>query len=82
MVNCSSSLFGKCLAAGGQAISQAEAEERMFDKLDDAAFLADVPPLLAADEAASFDGESGRAVFPTVYPLFIKRLRGDAWPHN
>jgi predicted nucleotidyltransferase component of viral defense system len=74
--------FGKYLAAGGQAISRAEAEERMFDKLDDTAFLADVPPLLAADEAATFDDEAGRAAFRTVYSTFIKQLPGDAWAQS
>jgi predicted nucleotidyltransferase component of viral defense system len=42
--------FGKYLEGGKQSISRAEAEQRMFAKLDDPSFLADVRPLLAADE--------------------------------
>jgi len=46
------------------------------------AFLADVPPLLAADEAATFDDEAGRTAFRTVYSTFIKHLPGNAWAQS
>jgi predicted nucleotidyltransferase component of viral defense system len=49
--------FDKYLAASGQAISRAQAEERMFDKLANKDFLADVRPLLSANEAESFDAK-------------------------
>jgi predicted nucleotidyltransferase component of viral defense system len=72
-------LFGKYLAAGGQAISRAEAEQRMWEKLDNPSFLADVRPLLAADEAEKFDRKAERAAFVTVFATFIKRIPGHPW---
>jgi predicted nucleotidyltransferase component of viral defense system len=72
-------IFGKYLAAAEQAISRAEAEERMFAKLDDRSFLADVRPLLAAEEAKKFDAKAERAAFKTVFSTFIKRIPGEAW---
>lgn len=71
--------FGQYLGASGQAISRAQAEERMFAKLENANFLADVRPLLAADEAERFDEEAGRDVFQAVFMDFIKRIPGKAW---
>lgn len=71
--------FGQYLGAAGQAISRAQAEERMFAKLENAAFLADVRPLLAADEAEGFDEEAGRAAFQAVFTTFIQRLPGQPW---
>ena len=71
--------FRKISKAGGQAISRAEAEERMFDKLEDPTFLADVRPLLSADEAEKFDKKAERAAFIAVFKTFIKLLPGHAW---
>ena len=72
-------LFGKYLKAAGQTISRAEAEERMWAKLDDPSFLADVRPLLAADYAEEFDSNAERAAFVAVFTEFIKRIPGHAW---
>lgn len=72
-------MFGKYLKAGGQTISRAEAEERMWEKLDDPSFLADVRPLLSADDAEEFDSTAERAAFVTVFTEFIKRTPGHAW---
>jgi predicted nucleotidyltransferase component of viral defense system len=72
-------LFGKYLGASGQAISRAEAEERMWAKLEDPSFLADLRPLLAADDAEDFDAEAERAAFVTVFTEFVKRIPGHAW---
>src|SRR6185436_14661810 len=47
-------LFGKYLRLSGQAISRAQAEERMFEKLNRPDFLADVKPLLTAEGAGRF----------------------------
>lgn len=71
--------FGQYLAASGHAISRAQAEERMFAKLENAAFLADVRPLLAADEAERFDATAARAAFEAVFSNFVKRIPGNAW---
>jgi predicted nucleotidyltransferase component of viral defense system len=67
------------LAASGQAISRAQAEQRMFAKLANAGFMADVRPLLAADEAERFDKAAATAAFREVFSAFIKRFPGAAW---
>jgi hypothetical protein len=72
-------LFGKYLEAGGQAISRAEAEQRMFAKLAEPSFLADVRPLLAVDEAGKFDKKAERDAFISVFTQFIKRIPGHQW---
>jgi hypothetical protein len=71
--------LGKYLKAAGLSISRAEGEQRMFEKLEDPSFLADVRPLLSADEAEKLDDAKARAVFETVFTEFIKRLPGHAW---
>jgi predicted nucleotidyltransferase component of viral defense system len=71
--------FGQYLAASDQAISRAEAEERMFAKLENADFLADVRPLLAADEAEKLDDDAAIAAFVAVFSNFIQRLPGKSW---
>lgn len=71
--------FSKYLKASGQAISRAQAEERMFDKLANTAFMADVRPLLSADEAEKFDDKAARAAFRTVFSEFIKQIPGQPW---
>jgi hypothetical protein len=50
----------------------------MFAKLEDSAFLADVRPPLAADEAERFDRAAGRVAFSTVFSRFIQRMPGAA----
>ena len=72
-------LFGKYLKAGGQAISRAEAEQRMWAKLAEPSFLADVRPLLSADDAEEFDSKAERAAFVSVFTEFIKRIPGHVW---
>jgi predicted nucleotidyltransferase component of viral defense system len=67
------------LDGAGQAISRAQAEQRMFAKLANADFMADVRPLLAAEEAEEFDGEAARAAFRAVFLAFITRLPGNPW---
>jgi len=71
--------LGKYLAAGDQSIPRAEAEQRMFAKLDDPSFLADVRPLLSADEVEKFDDDAVNAAFSMVFSEFIKRIPGHAW---
>ncbi|MGY4257932.1 hypothetical protein ACVI1L_005000 [Bradyrhizobium sp. USDA 4516] len=72
-------LFGKHLSASGQTISRAEAEERMWAKLEDPSFLADVRPLMAPDDAEEFDSDAERTAFVTVFTEFVKRLPSQAW---
>ena len=56
-----------------------EAEKRMFDKLERRGFLADVQPLLAADERARFDDAAGMRAFQRVFEGLIGRIPGKAW---
>jgi predicted nucleotidyltransferase component of viral defense system len=56
-----------------------EAEKRMFDKLERRGFLADVQPLLAADERERFDDAAGRRAFQRVFEGLIGSIPGKAW---
>jgi len=71
--------LGKYLEASGLTISRAQAEERMFNKLKSKPFMADVRPLLSADEAEKFDDEAARASFSSVFVEFIKKFPGEPW---
>ena len=55
-----------------------EAEKRMFEKLE-RGFLADVYPLLAADERDRFDDAAGRRAFQQVFEAVISRVPGKVW---
>jgi predicted nucleotidyltransferase component of viral defense system len=72
-------LLGRYLAAAETVISRAQAEQRMFEKLDDRNFMADVRPLLAADERDTFDAAAARASFVTVFDRIICLMPGTAW---
>jgi len=56
-----------------------EAEKRMFEKLHRRGFLADVYPLLAAEERDRFDDAAGRHAFQQVFEAVISRIPGKAW---
>jgi predicted nucleotidyltransferase component of viral defense system len=71
-------LFGRYLDATDTKISRAMAEERMFAKLERPAFMADVRPLLTADEAEGFDDAAARAAFAKVFTRFIQPIPGQA----
>jgi hypothetical protein len=53
-------------------------QRSVFAKLDDRAFLADVRPLLAAEEAEKLDDAAALAAFGAVFQTFIKRIPGKA----
>lgn len=73
-------LFRTYLKEAGQgAISRAQAEENMLAKIARRSFMADVRPLLSADEAEKFDNDAARAAFRTVFTTFIKRIPGKQW---
>ncbi|AGY58010.1 nucleotidyl transferase AbiEii/AbiGii toxin family protein [Gloeobacter kilaueensis] len=72
-------LFGRYLMATETVISRAQAEQRMFEKLDERNFMADVRPLLAADERETFDEAAARASFIAVFDQIIRLLPGAAW---
>lgn len=56
-----------------------EAEKRMFEKLERRGFLADVRPLLTAEEQERFDEAAGKRSFSKVFDGFITRIPGKAW---
>jgi predicted nucleotidyltransferase component of viral defense system len=56
-----------------------EAEKRMFEKLERRGFLADVHPLLTAEERDRFDDAAGRRAFLQVFEGLIVKIPGKAW---
>ena len=72
-------LFGKYLALSEQTISQAKAQERMFAKLANPNFLADIRPLLSAEQAALLTERSIKEAFENVFSRLICRIPGDPW---
>jgi predicted nucleotidyltransferase component of viral defense system len=72
-------LFRQYLDASGKAISRAQAEQRMFAKLANSTFMADVKPYLPAEEAARFDDAAAKTAFRDVFSTFIRLMPGAAW---
>jgi predicted nucleotidyltransferase component of viral defense system len=73
-------LFRQYLTEADQElISRAQAEERMLAKIARQNFMADVRPLLSAEEATKFDDAAANASFQTVFTEFIKRIPGKQW---
>lgn len=71
--------FYRYLEKSGMSISRAEAEQRMFAKLQNPGFLSDMRPLLMPEQAARLTEEEMRAAFVRVFRGFITSLRGDPW---
>jgi predicted nucleotidyltransferase component of viral defense system len=74
--------FGQYLEASAMRISRAEAEQRMFAKLNNPGFLTDMRPLLAAAEAERLTADAIKAAFTRVFTRFIALLPGDAWAYS
>src|ERR1700689_117234 len=74
--------FGQYLQRSEMRISRAEAEQRMFAKLNNPGFLADVRPLLAATEAAQLTDGAMKAAFVKVFSRFVTLLPGDQWARS
>jgi len=74
--------LGRYLERAGQKITRAQAEERMFAKLRNPRFLADMLPLLAADARATLTEEAMKAAFEKVFTRFIVILPGAAWARS
>jgi len=71
--------FQRYLQRAELRISRAEAEQRMFAKLRNPRFLADMRPLLAPAAAEALtDGAVGRA-FADVFTTFVAQLPGEPW---
>jgi predicted nucleotidyltransferase component of viral defense system len=60
-------------------ISRPQAEQRMFAKLARGNFLADVIPLLTAEESAKFDHAAGKRAFASVFSKLIQLIPGKPW---
>jgi hypothetical protein len=74
--------FGQYLDRSEVRISRAEAEQRMFAKLNNPGFLADMRPLLAAAEAELLTEDAIKAAFAKVFTRFVVLLPGDPWVHS
>lgn len=72
-------MFGRYLDLRNQAISRAEAEQRMLAKFARPDLLEDMRPLLPPALADALDGAAGRATFLRVFNGFIERLPGQRW---
>lgn len=72
-------LFVRYLDQQGQAISRAEAEQRMLAKFARPDLLGDIRALLTPDRADSLDAAAGRAVFLRVFINMIALIPGDRW---
>ena len=72
-------MFGQYLALSDQAISRAQAQDRMFAKLANPRFLLDVRPLLPADRAEALTEGSTAEAFRLVFVNLVDRLPGEPW---
>lgn len=72
-------LFGKYLANQGQAISRAEAEQRMLAKFARPDMLGDMRALLTPDRADALDATAGRASFIRVFTKIVALIPGHPW---
>ncbi|WP_157016666.1 nucleotidyl transferase AbiEii/AbiGii toxin family protein [Mesorhizobium xinjiangense] len=72
-------MFGLYLDLTGQAISRAEAQERMFAKLANPHFLLDMRPLLPAAQVEALTEGSTAESFRRVFTTFVDRLPGEPW---
>ncbi len=72
-------MFERYLDLSGQAISRAQAQERMFAKLANPRFLFDMRPLLRADQVEALTEESTAESFRRVFTTLVDRLPGEPW---
>lgn len=54
----------------------------MFEKLERHDFLADVKPLLTAEEAARLTDETGRQAFADVFRDIVQVIPGEPWANT
>ncbi len=72
-------IFTEYLQAAGQAITRAQAQQRMFAKLANPNFVIDMRPLLPAAQAERLTEEGTRGQFREVFTRFINRIPGAPW---
>jgi Nucleotidyl transferase AbiEii toxin, Type IV TA system len=71
--------FGQYLRASQTPISRAEAEQRMFAKLNNLGFMTDLRPLLAAEQAAQLTETSVKQAFIKIFCSLIAPMPGERW---
>lgn len=67
------------LGLSNQAISRAQAQERMFAKLAKPRFLLDMRPLLPAAQAEALTDVTASGSFRRVFTALVDRLPGEPW---
>ena len=72
-------MFGRYLDLSGQAITRAQAQERMFAKLANPRFLLDMRPLLPAAQVEALTEESTEEAFRRVFTELVDRVPGEPW---
>ena len=72
-------MFARYLGLSGQAISRAQAQERMLAKLANPRFLLDMRPLLPAAQAVALTDASTADSFRRVFTILVDRLAGKPW---
>ena len=72
-------MSGRYLDLAGQAITRAQAQERMFAKLANPRFLRDMQPLLPAAQVEAWTEESTEEAFRRVFTTLVDRLPGEPW---
>lgn len=72
-------IFQCYLVAQELKLSRAQAEERMFAKLNNPGFLADIRPLLMPTESDRITEETMKAAFSNVLTGLVGQLPGNPW---
>jgi hypothetical protein len=71
--------FSAYLEQSGQALTRAQAHERMFAKLANPRFLTDMRPLLPAAQSDLLTDDSTKVAFGKVFTQIIDLIPGDPW---
>ena len=75
-------IFLEYLLQDGIAISRAQAEERMWAKLENPGFLSDIRPLLSADAADELTDDAVMIVFARVMTDLVSLIPGNRWARS
>jgi len=75
-------IFLEYLLQDGIAISRAQAEERMWAKLENPGFLSDVRPLLSADAADELTDDAVMIAFARVMTDLVSLIPGNPWARS
>ena len=75
-------IFLEYLLRDGIAISRAQAEERMWAKLENPGFLSDIRPLLSADAADELTDDAVMIAFASVMTDLVSLISGNPWARS